>query len=135
MFLRRPVQQQSDGYENLYKLALYDEVDIEKSKRLNRHLTLEKIKYKLVKLLLRHSHGITHRDLKEAYRYFYGHNDADLESFNYSFTSAEFCNLIRNSIAITDNQNNRLDIKSQYWHQEQGFIAVGRRLGRPRIPG
>ena len=135
MFLRRPVQQQSDGYENLYKLALYDEVDIEKSKRLNRHLTLEKIKYKLVKLLLRHSHGITHRDLKEAYRYFYGHNDADLESFNYSFTSAEFCNLIRNSIAITDNQNNRLDIKSQYWHQEQGFIAVGRRLGHPRIPG
>ena len=112
---------QSDwiSFENLFKLALYDELDLEKSKKLNRHLILERIKYKLVKLLLRHSHGIAHRELKEAYRYLYP-DDCDLESFNSSFMSAEFCSQIRNCIAITDNQNNRLDINTQYWHQEQG---------------
>ena len=109
------------AFESLLKLALYDEVDLERSKKLNRHLTLEKIKYKLVKLLLRHSHGIAHFELKEAYCYLYGRDDTDLASLNYSFTSPEFLQQVRNCIAITDNQSNRLDINTQYFHQEQGF--------------
>ena len=40
--------------ENLCKLALYDEIDEEKTKRLNKHLIIEKIKYKLGKCQLVH---------------------------------------------------------------------------------
>ena len=119
-------------FENLSKLALYDEIDQEKTNRLNRHLTIEKIKYKLgmshyfapylrnnsVKLLLRHSHGITHSALWEAYIYAYG-KDPDLESMPYNFNSHDFCKEFRRSIAIIDSQNNRVDTQYQGVYQEQ----------------
>ena len=68
---------------------------------------------------MRHSQGITHSALFEAYIYAYG-KDADLDSMPYTFNSIDFCKEFRKSIAIIDSQTNRVDIQSQYVYQEKG---------------